>query len=290
MIHSMTGFGSATVEFNEKVISVEIKSVNSKFFDLLLKLPTIYREKEMELRTELTRSIERGKTEVAFNIESREVTKKASINKPLVKAYFEELRKLDDELKNTTTNYMQLILTFPDVLISEKMYLSEEEWNAASKALEGAIKSFREFRRNEGKALENDLSQNIRSIVNGVIELEKFEKERIEVIRKRLEGGLEKFIQVNNIDRNRLEQELIFYIEKFDISEEKVRLRTHCDYFLETMKDETSSGKKLAFIGQEIGREINTIGSKANDASMQKIVVIMKDDLEKIKEQVLNIL
>ena len=289
MIHSMTGFGNATVEFKDKTISVEIKSVNSKFFDLMLKLPSLYREKEMELRTELSRSIERGKAEVLFTYESQEITKKASINKPLVKVYYEELKKLDSELKNKTPNYLQLILPLPDVLMSERMVLTPEEWKAASKALAIALKNFRDFRGSEGKSLEKDLTKNIGSIIKGVLELEKFEHDRIEGIRKRLQVSLEEFIQSNNIDRNRLEQELIFYLEKFDISEEKVRLRTHCDYFLETMKED-SSGKKLAFISQEIGREINTIGSKANDAQMQKVVVIMKDDLEKIKEQVLNIL
>ena len=169
------------------------------------------------------------------------------------------------------------------------MVLTPEEWKAASKALALALKNFRDFRGSEGKSLEKDLTKNIGSIIKGVLELEKFENNRIEGIRKRLQVSLEEFVQSNNIDRNRLEQELIFYLEKFDISEEKVRLRTHCDYFLETMKED-SSGKKLAFISQEIGREINTIGSKANDAQMQKVVVIMKDDLEKIKEQVLNIL
>ncbi len=289
MIHSMTGFGNATVEFKDKTISVEIKSVNSKFFDLMLKLPSLYREKEMELRTELSRSIERGKVEVLFTYESQEIAKKASINKPLVKAYYEELKKLDSELKNKTPNYLQLILPLPDVLMSERMVLTPEEWKAAAKALALALKNFRDFRGSEGKSLEKDLTKNIGSIIKGVLELEKFENNRIEGIRKRLQVSLEEFVQSNNIDRNRLEQELIFYLEKFDISEEKVRLRTHCDYFLETMKED-SSGKKLAFISQEIGREINTIGSKANDAQMQKVVVIMKDDLEKIKEQVLNIL
>ena len=156
MIHSMTGFGNATVEYKEKTISVEIKSVNSKFFDLMLKLPTLYREKEMELRTELSRSIERGKVEVLFTYESQEITKKASINKPLVKAYFEELKKLDSELKNITPNYLQLILPLPDVLISERMVLSAEEWKAASNALSLALKNFRDFRNSEGKALEKD--------------------------------------------------------------------------------------------------------------------------------------
>ena len=290
MIRSMTGFGNATAEYKQKVISVEIRSVNSKFFDLLLKLPQAYKEKEMELRTELARIIERGKVEVVFNVESQEVVRKSSIDKVLAKAYYTELKNLDTELKNETTNYLQLILTFPDVLVSEKLVLSEEEWSAATQALSLALKSFQQFRINEGKALEKDMKQRIASISRGLKQLEEFEKPRIENVRQRLKSGLEEFIQANNIDRNRLEQELIFYIEKFDISEEKVRLNSHCDYFLETIKEEASPGKKLSFIGQELGREINTIGSKANDANMQKHVVMMKDELEKIKEQVLNIL
>lgn len=290
MIHSMTGYGSASVAFKDKNISVEIKSVNSKFFDLLLKLPVVYKEKEMELRTELARTIERGKAEVTFTIESQEVSKKTSINKPLVRAYFDELKKIDEELDTKTTNFLQVILPMPDVMISEKMTLSEDEWKAAMQALNLALKSFREFRANEGRELEKDLNQRLEAITKGIKELERFEPGRIELIKKRLQVNLEEFIQVNNIDRNRLEQELIYYIEKFDISEEKVRLRAHCDYFVKTMKEDASGGKKLSFIGQEIGREINTIGSKANDAEMQKVVVHMKDDLEKIKEQVLNIL
>jgi uncharacterized protein (TIGR00255 family) len=290
MIYSMTGFGNASIEYKKKTISVEVKSVNSKFFDLMLKLPSSYREKEMDLRSELSRNIERGKTEVTFTIDSLEAYKKTSINKPLAKAYFDELKKLDGELKIKSDNYLQLILAFPDVMVSERLDLDEDEWKAASKALDMALKNFENFRKNEGKSLEKDILSRISSILKGIEELEKFESGRIEIVRRRLQSGLEEFIEVNNIDRNRLEQELIFYIEKFDISEEKVRLNTHCQYFIETINKESSIGKKLSFITQEMGREINTIGSKANDATMQKIVVVMKDDLEKIKEQVLNIL
>ena len=290
MIRSMTGFGIAAVEFQQKTISVEIKSVNSKFFDLTLRLPPFYREKEMELRTDLARIIERGKTEVTFNIESQESFKKTNINKPLIKAYFEEFKKIDAELNISTPNYLQLILMMPEVMINEKMILSDDEWKAASHALSLAVDSFQSFRQTEGNAMEQDLRQHIEAISTGVKDLAKYENTRIEIVRKRLEGNLEEFIQLNNIDRNRLEQELIFYIEKFDISEEKVRLKSHCEYFLQTIKEDSSTGKKLSFIAQEIGREINTIGSKANDAEMQKNVVILKDRLEKIKEQVLNIL
>ena len=286
----MTGFGASAVEFQQKIISVEIKSVNSKFFDLTLRLPPFYREKEIELRTDLARSIERGKTEVTFNIESQESNKKTNFNKPLVKAYFEEFKIIDSELNISTPNYLQLIMMMPDVMINEKMVLSDEEWNASASALKLAMKAFNSFRENEGSVMEKDLREHIKAISTGVKELSKYENTRIETVRKRLKGSLEEFIQLNNIDRNRLEQELIFYIEKFDISEEKVRLNSHCEYFLQTLKEDSSAGKKLSFIAQEIGREINTIGSKANDAEMQKNVVILKDELEKIKEQVLNIL
>ena len=286
----MTGFGASAVEFQQKIISVEIKSVNSKFFDLTLRLPPFYREKEIELRTDLARLIERGKTEVTFNIESQESNKKTNFNKPLVKAYFEEFKIIDSELNISTPNYLQLIMMMPDVMINEKMVLSDEEWNASASALKLAMKAFNSFRENEGSVMEKDLREHIKAISTGVKELSKYENTRIETVRKRLKGSLEEFIQLNNIDRNRLEQELIFYIEKFDISEEKVRLNSHCEYFLETLKEDSSAGKKLSFIAQEIGREINTIGSKANDAEMQKNVVILKDELEKIKEQVLNIL
>ncbi len=286
----MTGFGTAAVEFQQKTISVEIKSINSKFFDLTLRLPPFYREKEMELRTELMRLIERGKTEVTFNIESQESNKKTNFNKPLIKAYIEEFKKIDSEMNISTPNYLQLIFMMPDVMINEKMILSEEEWTAASSAMNFAISNFQNFRLTEGGAMEKDLRQHIDAITKGIKELAKYENTRIDLVRNRLQGSLEEFIQINNIDRNRLEQELVFYIEKFDISEEKVRLKSHCEYFLQTMKEDSSAGKKLSFIAQEIGREINTIGSKANDAEMQKNVVMLKDELEKIKEQVLNIL
>lgn len=290
MIRSMTGYGIAATEFLQKTISVEIKSVNSKFFDLTLRLPNAYREKEMELRTELARFIERGKAEVTFAIETQEINKKANINKPLLKGYYDELKKIDEELQVNTPNYLQIILAMPDVLVSEKIILAEDEWVSASAALREAMNRFQSFRESEGDTAGKDLVERIKAIEKCMDELSKYENGRIDVVRKRLLGGLEEFIQVNNIDRNRLEQELIFYIEKFDISEEKVRLKSHCDYFIKTMKDETAGGKKLSFIAQEIGREVNTIGSKANDADMQKIVVVMKDELEKIKEQVLNIL
>lgn len=290
MIRSMTGFGTASIDFKNKTISVEIKSVNSKFIDLNLRLPSAYKEKEMELRTELSRLLERGKSEVAITVESQDGSKKAVINRQLAKAYYEELRSLDEELGITTPNYLQLILPMPEVMMNDRTVLTEEEWNAVARAMQNASDAFQKFRKNEGNAIKKDLESRIKAIMEGLKEIEKYESGRLDVVRRRLQSNLEEFIQINNIDRNRFEQELIFYIEKFDISEEKVRLTSHCDYFLKTMYEDPSGGKKLSFIAQEIGREINTIGSKANDADMQKAVVIIKDELEKIKEQVLNVL
>ncbi len=290
MIRSMTGFGSASVDFSNKTISVEIKSVNSKFMDLNLRLPSAYKEKEMELRLELARLLERGKSEVSINIESQEIAKKTVINRQLAKAYYEELRLLDAELGIITPNYLQIILPLPEVMMNDRSVLSEEEFKAVLQAMNKASDAFQNFRKNEGDAITRDLEMRINSIREGLKEIEKYESGRLEIVRRRLQSNLEEFIQLNNIDRNRFEQELIFYIEKFDISEEKVRLISHCDYFIKTMKEDASAGKKLSFIAQEIGREINTIGSKANDADMQKSVVVIKDELEKIKEQVLNVL
>lgn len=290
MIRSMTGFGSATASYRHKTITVEIKSVNSKFFDLTLRLPGLYKEKEYELRADLARQLERGKVEFSIQLESSEAPKKTSINAALVKAYYDELRPVHQELNMPETDFLRIILGLPDVLNTEKPVIEEDEWLAVKDIINKAIHAFNEFRMAEGASLRTDLEQRLQAIENGLTELEKHEPGRIETVRKRMQGSLEEFIQAQNIDRNRLEQELIFYIEKFDVTEEKVRLRTHCNYFKETLGEKSSNGKKLSFIGQEIGREINTIGSKANDADMQKVVVNMKDDLEKIKEQVMNIL
>ena len=258
--------------------------------DLTLRLPAGYKEKEMEVRNELSRLIERGKSEVVISLDSREAVRKTVVNVPLVQAYYEELKKIDKDLKLNTPNFLQLILSLPEVLSTDRSIIDEEEWETVMQTIRKADEQFQNFRKAEGKTLSKDLEARIHSIQDGLNELGQYEGRRIDIVRKRLQGNLEEFIQVNNIDRNRLEQELIFYIEKLDISEEKVRLASHCDYFMKTMKSDSSSGKKLSFIAQEIGREINTIGSKANDADMQKAVVVMKDQLEKIKEQVLNIL
>ncbi len=290
MIRSMTGFGTATATYLNKSITIEVKSVNSKFFDLTLRLPSSYREKEYELRSDLSRSIERGKVDVSFTIDSPEATKKTSINAALFKSYFDDLKGIQTQYQTGDSDLMRIILSLPDVMSNEKQSVTDEEWKQVKSIMDSSLDAFNAFRLAEGASMQKDLEGRIQSITDKLIDVEKFEGGRIEQVRKRLTGSLEEFIQSQNIDRNRLEQELIFFVEKFDISEEKVRLRTHCEYFLETLKSDASNGKKLAFISQEIGREINTIGSKANDAEMQKIVVNLKDELEKIKELLLNVL
>ena len=290
MIRSMTGFGTATATYLNKSITIEVKSVNSKFFDLMLRLPSIYREKEYELRADLSRAIERGKVDVSINVDSTEATKRTSINAALFKSYYDDLKNIQTQYKTGDSDLMRIILSMPDVMSNDKQAVSEEEWIEVKKILESSLDAFHSFRLAEGASMQKDLEGRIASITDKLIDVEKFEGGRIEMVRKRLMGSLEEFIQSQNIDKNRLEQELVFYVEKFDISEEKVRLRTHCQYFLETLNSDASNGKKLAFISQEIGREINTIGSKANDAEMQKIVVNLKDELEKIKELLLNVL
>ena len=290
MIRSMTGFGNAVTEFGNKMITVEIKSVNSKFFDLSVRLPSAYKDKDLELRSELAKILERGKVDVSIMIESPEVPKVATINSALVKSYYAELKSLSDDLKIPSADYLGLILKMPEVLSLNKTVGDEDEWVQVKKTLDKSLDAFQDFRKKEGSSIEKDFKDRIHRIEALLKSIEKMEPGRLASLRKKISGSVEEFILSNNIDRNRFEQELIFYIERIDISEEKNRLRTHCDYYVKTMDEKNSNGKKLAFITQEIGREINTIGSKANDADMQKMVVEMKDELEKVKEQVLNVL
>jgi len=290
MIKSMTGFGNATAQYGNKNITVDLKSVNSKFFDLSLRLPSAYRDRELELRSYLQRELERGKADLSIVIENGSTQKKTSIDKTLFKAYFQELLALDKELSITSVDYTNTILRLPDVLVADRGELEDGEWDQVFEVIGKAVAAFQKFRETEGKSQIADLTQRIKAIEQLLLRIEEFEPQRVESVRQRLSGSLEEFIESQNIDRNRFEQELIFYIEKLDISEEKVRLRSHCEFFLETMNDAGSNGKKLNFIGQEIGREINTIGSKANHAGIQKLVVEMKDELEKVKEQLMNIL
>ncbi|MBL7888891.1 MAG: YicC family protein [Bacteroidia bacterium] len=287
----MTGFGKAVNEIPGKKITVEIRSLNSKQLDLNLRIPYLYKEKELELRTELSKQLERGKVDVSVYTESTQETVPTTLNKNLAKAYYNELRSLSQELNEKEENLLSLVVKMPDVLKAEKetVELDETEWNQVKEAVNKAIEAFQKFRDDEGKTLEKEFQNRIGIIGKLLNEVLSLDNTRVDNIKKRIKNNLEEVIDLNKIDQNRFEQELIYYIEKLDITEEKLRLKTHLDYFNETMK-EPASGRKLGFISQEIGREINTIGSKANDAGIQKLVVQMKDELEKVKEQLLNVL
>jgi len=286
----MTGFGNAVMEFGSKTITVDIRSLNSKFFDLSLRLPSAYRDKDMELRTMLSRELERGKIEIAFNIDSSEPQKKSVINKEAFRQYYHELKSVSDELKLSNIDYFAAILRLPDAMNTEQEIFDEEEWNNINITLKKAMEEFNKFRDTEGQFMEKDLKERIEAIEKNLKEIEPLESERIDNLRKRLKEQLEESRIKDSVDKNRFEQEVIYYLEKMDVSEEKVRLRSHCKYFLDTMKEKQSNGKKLGFISQELGREINTLGSKANHAMMQKYVVQMKDELERMKELLMNVL
>ena len=289
MIKSMTGFGKAVKEFSDKTITIELRSLNSKQMDLNFRLPPQYRGKELEMRSDLTRVLERGKVDLSILIESNTEQAALQINKELLKAYYKQLKELATELNETNVSFMEQILKMPDVIKSEKKEVDEEEWNQVKLVVNQAVEAMQKFRTDEGNSLEKAFNQHINLIYTNLKQIEELDKTRIKNIRERIHKNLNEFIPQERIDKNRFEQEVIYYLEKLDITEEKVRLKTHCDYFLNAMK-EPSCGRKLNFIAQELGREINTIGSKANDASMQKLVVEMKDELEKIKEQSMNVL
>ncbi|MCW3083223.1 MAG: YicC family protein [Bacteroidetes bacterium] len=287
----MTGFGKAANEIPGKKVTVEIRSLNSKQLDLNLRMPYFYKEKELELRTEIAKQLERGKVDVSIYTESTAETLPVALNKELAKTYYKELKALSDELKETNNDLLSLALKMPDVMKAEREVVDfdEAEWKLVKTVVDKAIEDFQKFRDDEGKTLLNEFNNRI-GIINKLLEeVLALDAGRVANIKKRIKGNLEEVIEQNKIDQNRFEQELIYYIEKLDITEEKLRLKTHLDYFMTTMQ-EPASGRKLGFISQEIGREINTIGSKANDAGIQKLVVQMKDELEKIKEQMLNVL
>jgi uncharacterized protein (TIGR00255 family) len=285
---SMTGFGKTTGTFSGKKVSVEVRSLNSKSLDLNVRVAGIYRELEGEFRKIVQELLDRGKIDVNINIDSTGDSKNYTINKDLAKAYYEDLKGVNNLIGERTEDYLSMILRMPDIFINEKEELSNEEREWVVGLVVEACNNLNSFRRQEGVALEKEFFDRITEIRNLLLEVPKYENERIEIVRERMKKGLEE-LENSKYDDSRLEQELIFYIEKFDVSEEKMRLANHLDYFLNTMVL-PHSGKKLGFISQEIGREINTLGSKSNHAEMQKLVVDMKDSLEKIKEQVLNTL
>lgn len=291
MIKSMTGFGKSTAEIPGKKVVVEIRSLNSKSLDLNLRLPYIYKEKELELRNAISKQVERGKVDLTVYTEAIQEALPVAINKTLAKIYYKELKALSEELADNSSDLLSLAIKMPDVMKAEKeaIELDPAEWQEIKKTVDSAIEAFQKFRLDEGKTLANEFQSRIGIISALLTEVLQLDGLRIDNIRARIKNNLTEILDKEKIDNNRFEQELIYYIEKLDITEEKLRLKTHLDYFKATM-NEPGSGRKLGFISQEIGREINTIGSKANDAGIQKLVVQMKDELEKIKEQLLNVL
>lgn len=291
MIQSMTGFGRATCDLAEKVVVIEIKTLNSKQLDLNLRIPTQYREKEMDLRNELVNRLKRGKVDVNVNVEYKEGRQAIQINSVNIMNYYRQLKALSDQMGiSSTDSLLQAIIRLPDAVIAEKEIPDAEEWDKFQVAFTFAIDELEQYRNQEGKALSFDILNRINLIETLLTQVEPFEQERENTIRTKLNSSLLEFIPQESLDKNRFEQELIYYLEKFDISEEKTRLKHHCQYFAEVMKEPDQVGRKLGFVAQEIGREINTIGSKANHSGIQKIVVMMKDELEKVKEQLMNIL
>jgi len=290
MLHSMTGYGKASASFEDKKISVEIRSLNSKSMDLYTRIASPYREKELEIRQYVTNALDRGKVELNIQIESIGVSKSVEINKELAQAYYQDLKETNALIGESSSDYLSMVLRMPEIYTQTKdTTVSEEEFTFVHTIVADACMNLNTFRRQEGQALEKEFNDRIEEIRRLLKQVDTFESVRIDIIKERMRKGLEEAGSVVGFDENRFQQELIFYIEKLDVSEEKMRLANHLDYFLETMVL-PAAGKKLGFITQELGREINTLGSKSYHVELQKIVVDMKDALEKIKEQVLNTL
>lgn len=292
MIKSMTGFGKTTVEVGNKKVVIEIKSLNSKQLDLNLRMPNLYKEKEMEVRGMVKEWLDRGKVDMFIYFDNSETEKEVQINRSVVAQYFNQMLEIAESLGAVPDKgeLLQTVMRFPDTLQTKTEELKEEEWSQLKAGVETALEAMNHFRMQEGKALIEDIVHRVRLIQDLSAQVPQFEKKRVEVIRQKLQEKLTEWTDVKNIDQNRMEQEIIYYLEKLDITEEKVRLANHCKYFIETVEKEEAPGRKIGFIAQEIGREINTMGSKANDHDIQKLVVRMKDELEKIKEQSLNVL
>jgi len=287
----MTGFGKAERMLADKKLTIEIKSLNSKQLDTSTRLPPLYKEKELEIRQLIATELERGKVDCSVYYELSAKNTPVIINEPVVKSYFEQLYRISGELGlDTSIELLSMVMKLPDSIKTEKTELDAEEWETVKNTLKEALDNLNTFRNQEGDSLERDLRLRIDAINRKLDHVDTHEKERIDQVRERIGKHLEELEMKDKIDENRFEQELIYYIEKLDISEEKVRLANHCKYFLETMEEQGPTGKKLGFISQEMGREINTLGSKANHKELQKLVVEMKDELERIKEQVLNVL
>ena len=289
MIQSMTGFGRATLVLPKKKITVEAKSLNSKQVDISTRIPSFYKEKELDVRSYLSNSLRRGKIELSIFVENTGTDSQHKINQDLVNTYMDALQEVGEE-KIEAGTLLSMAMRLPDAMKVEREDFDKEEWIAVMKVVEQAVEALIDYRKTEGISLEKDIKEQINTIDRLHDQVPKYEQERINTIKERISNKLIDVLQSVDFDKDRLEQEMIYFIEKLDVSEEKVRLKNHCAYFIDTMNSEESSGKKLGFISQELGREINTMGSKANHTEIQKLVVQMKDALEKIKEQTLNVL
>ena len=291
MIKSMTGYGKHVALAENCKVTVEIRTLNSKQLDINLRLPQIIKEKEIEIRKTIGRVLQRGKIDTFILIEQNTTDSAPILDIELAKHYYTEFKSLSDAIDQKHDNdYLSIIVKMPDVFVTSTSDISDEDINLVSGCLSNALTAVDKFRTTEGADLKKDISQRINTILSLLTDVDKFETKRVSNIKERIRSNISKFELDPATDKNRLEQEMIYYIEKLDITEEKVRLKNNCGYFLENLENVESSGKKLGFITQEIGREVNTLGSKANDSNLQKIVVLMKDELEKIKEQLFNIL
>lgn len=291
MVLSMTGFGHAKIDLNGKIIRVEIKSLNARTTEIRSKLPNAFREREMDLRKKVMDALQRGKIDMTISIDGFSDEENAFINADAFKKYYKELSALRQELQIENGDILQSILRIPNVIGQSEEMVSDDEWTLIEKVVDEAINNIQKFRADEGVALEADLQERIDQIEGHLKAVEPFEAQRLDRIKERLRKNMEEFAVKQQVDQNRYEQEILYYIEKLDINEEKVRLSQHCSYFREELKTgNEQKGRKLSFIAQEIGREINTMGAKANDSDIQQYVVMMKDELEKLKEQLANIL
>jgi len=290
MMQSMTGFGKATGNYRNHSCTVELRSVNSKQLDLNMRMPSAFRERETELRRIMTNAVVRGKVDLSINIEGVEEGRMQQLNRVLFDHYYNEFSSVANEKGLSQDRLLHDILRMPDVLQPLKLEVAESDWPTIAAIVENAVTAFCAFRAQEGQQLANELRARVDNIHSLMEQVTPYESERITTVRQRLQERLDDIASQHNLDPGRLEHELVFYIEKFDVTEEKVRLSAHCKYFIETMETDPQAGRKLGFIAQEMGREINTLGSKANHAAIQKLVVHMKDELEKVKEQVLNVL
>ncbi|MBD3862929.1 YicC/YloC family endoribonuclease [Olleya marilimosa] len=286
MIYSMTGYGKSVLQLPTKKITIELKSLNSKNLDLNARMPSIYREKELDLRKLIAKQLERGKVDFSIYVETTADDTSTQINAPVVKQYIEQLKAVYND--GNEIELLKMAVRFPDALNTVREEIDNTEWKQIEAEINVALDSLKDYRLNEGKVLEQDFNDRIKNIADLLQQVIAMDPDRVEGVKERLRKGVEELKE--KYDENRFEQELVYYIEKFDITEEKVRLDNHLNYFIESINSVDSNGKKLGFIAQEIGREINTIGSKSNYAPMQQLVVQMKDELEKIKEQLLNVL